>query len=271
MCWDTASLGDNCTAWVFINGAVSNAKVFNNVLTTTLSTQGYQALIYFAAGYSSASGGNQSGNAAYNNTLVGQNGTGISCECAGILTTTQNTSTQTGFVAENNIFVNFLSSYAAIQNNDGTLFGKYGTGIDYNEYFNTDEVGYEATNNQHYYWAATTLWKVANGTNAFPGYDVHGNIGNPLLNYFHIPQTGSAAIGAGVNLTSLGITALDSDIHGPAAGFNGTSMPPFSARPATGAWTIGASNTTGLSTPPPNNWIWNGPAKTETLFVRQAN
>ena len=47
-------------------------------------------------------------------------------------------------------------------------------------------------------------------------------------------QAGSPAIGAGVNLTSLGITGLDTDAAGV-------------ARPATGAWDIGAYQYNGAS------------------------
>jgi hypothetical protein len=59
------------------------------------------------------------------------------------------------------------------------------------------------------------------------GRDVHSFTTNPNLTAtFHL-NSGSPAIGTGVNLTSLGITALNSDASGV-------------ARPAVAAWDIGA-------------------------------
>lgn len=72
------------------------------------------------------------------------------------------------------------------------------------------------------------------------GFDVHGITGNPNLSTTYGLQSGSAAIGKGANLTSLGITALNTDAAGV-------------ARPSTGAWDIGAfqfSTQTGGVNPP---------------------
>jgi hypothetical protein len=64
-------------------------------------------------------------------------------------------------------------------------------------------------------------------------------VSNMGVNSSGFPQAGSALIGAGANLTSVGITTLDSDITG-------------AVRPSTGAWTAGAY---GLADPlaPPTN------------------
>lgn len=60
---------------------------------------------------------------------------------------------------------------------------------------------------------------------------------SPDLNADYTPKTSSPVVGAGVNLTSLGITALNCSKNGV-------------ARPATGPWTIGANAyTNGLSAP----------------------
>lgn len=59
--------------------------------------------------------------------------------------------------------------------------------------------------------------------------DVNSVIGNPNLDANDRLQTGSAAVGVGVNLTSLGITALNTDADG-------------NARHATNQWDIGAFN-----------------------------
>lgn len=65
------------------------------------------------------------------------------------------------------------------------------------------------------------------------GFDAHGSFGSSStylkLNSDGTLQAGSPAIGSGLNLTSEGITALDSDIRGL-------------ARPSSGAWDTGAFN-----------------------------
>ena len=60
----------------------------------------------------------------------------------------------------------------------------------------------------------------------------------PDLNSDGTPQSGFLGIAAGVNLSSLSITALDSDLNS-------------SARPASSAWTIGAFNYGSAPPPPP--------------------
>ena len=74
------------------------------------------------------------------------------------------------------------------------------------------------------------------------GFESHGLAGNPLINPFPTTtlQTGSPAIGAGANLTSLGVTQLDSDIIG-------------TARPSTGVWDIGAYADSSSRPDPPTN------------------
>jgi len=78
------------------------------------------------------------------------------------------------------------------------------------------------------------------GANTFPTWKTtcacDSSGGNPSslgVNASGVPQLGSSVIGAGANLTSLGIAALDS---GTSAG--GTVTPV--GRPATGAWDVGA-------------------------------
>ena len=82
----------------------------------------------------------------------------------------------------------------------------------------------------------TTLaaWKTATGQDGSSS-----QVSTAGLSSTGVPQAGAATIGAGTNLTSLGIAALNSDITG-------------SARPATGAWDIGAYVYTGAValTPP---------------------
>lgn len=66
---------------------------------------------------------------------------------------------------------------------------------------------------------------------------VNGN--NPNLSASFVPLSGSPAIGAGTNLTSLGVAALNTDRAGI-------------ARPLSGAWTVGAYQSTAAPNAPTN-------------------
>jgi hypothetical protein len=58
-------------------------------------------------------------------------------------------------------------------------------------------------------------------------YDPNVSTGNPNLNSSYVPQPPSSAIAYGPNLTSLGVTLLDTDMAG-------------NLRPPTGNWDDGA-------------------------------
>ena len=81
-----------------------------------------------------------------------------------------------------------------------------------------------------------------NTTVTAAGYDAHSLTGNPLFTSvtdLH-PQTNSAALGSGTNLTAFatahGLTALLTDLDG-------------NARPSSGGWTIGAYEVAGVQQP----------------------
>jgi hypothetical protein len=59
------------------------------------------------------------------------------------------------------------------------------------------------------------------------GFDVHSKLTDPKLDSNYKPQIGSSAIGLGVNLSALGISALDADVEGI-------------GRPESGSWDLGA-------------------------------
>jgi len=59
------------------------------------------------------------------------------------------------------------------------------------------------------------------------GFDVNSKTTDPKFDASYYPTTGSSAIGAGANLSNVGIVGLNYDKDG-------------NARPATGAWDIGA-------------------------------
>jgi hypothetical protein len=92
-----------------------------------------------------------------------------------------------------------------------------------------------------YYGNATAMihWGTSGNLNSIPavrsatGMEVNGQLANPLI-VFATPDSSAAmipanslAIAAGMNLTNLGQTFLDSDKNG-------------TARPGTGAWDAGA-------------------------------
>lgn len=91
---------------------------------------------------------------------------------------------------------------------------------------------------QHWY---TTLaqWQTAQGGCPGTGHDCASITSVPEVSANYIPNSASPLIGAGANLTSLGITALNIDKAG---------IP----RPASGVWTIGAYQTSGTLTAPSN-------------------
>jgi hypothetical protein len=72
-----------------------------------------------------------------------------------------------------------------------------------------------------------TGWKNSTGQDGNSVYSSN----SPNLDANFRPQAGSLVIGAGANLTSLGIATLNSDMEG-------------NPRPSTGAWDVGASNYT---------------------------
>ena len=90
-------------------------------------------------------------------------------------------------------------------------------------------------------WNGTSLSTITS-VRSTTGFESHGLAANPLTNAFPTPtlQTGSPAIGVGVNLTSLGIAQLNSDITG-------------APRSTSGAWDIGAyANGSSRPNPPTN-------------------
>lgn len=203
-------------------GTMSGIQLFNNIMHNTTTTGGcqMQAFITFGPGVTSTvlvanntadfnSVSNSSG--ASNNFLL-------------------ESGTISGQTVENNAIVNFAhcgGAYVVTANTND--FKNAFTAIDYNDYFNQGcKWGHDDINGQDY---GTFLnWQTPSGVNAYPGFDAHGiGNGNPLFNSSYVPQTGSAVINAGTNLTSLSITALDADAAG-----NGN------CRPSSGNWGIGA-------------------------------
>jgi hypothetical protein len=79
-----------------------------------------------------------------------------------------------------------------------------------------------------------STWQRATDQDASPS----AYVAKANLNRAGVPQPGSAVIGAGANLTSLGLSTLDADIIG-------------ASRPASDAWDVGAYSKLGSSRPQP--------------------
>lgn len=77
-------------------------------------------------------------------------------------------------------------------------------------------------------WNGSFLTSIA-AVRSTTGMESNGQQANPLINALPTPtlQSGSPAIGTGVNLTSFGLSQLNNDVTG-------------AARPSSGAWDVGA-------------------------------
>lgn len=141
------------------------------------------------------------------------------------------------FVIENNIMIPSVpgtaGGYFINSSNGGTVMS--GVTASGNDYYNPRSGGAWTYNSTLY--SSLSTWQSACSC------DTTGTItSNPNLNANYTPPSGSSAIGIGTNLTSLDLTALDSDAAG-------------NARPSTGAWTAGAygSTVTTSAPSPPSN------------------
>lgn len=189
----------------------TNDYVFNNVIDLTaggLCADG--ALAKF-----SGAGADGSGNTWANNTVI----PGTQC--------TQDIGIQenSGGVLENNLFMSNSQTY--VYSTSGSItaanYNVYGTAAGSNPFFGSCGSG-----------ISFATWQKA------CGFDVNGKLTSVTLNANYTLPSGSPAIGAGTNLTSLGITALDTaaPLTFGVAGACGAGG--CVGRPSTGAWDTGA-------------------------------
>jgi hypothetical protein len=192
--------GTHITAVIFLETIGDNALIFNNVINLAGSFN------YSANGHiyckSSATPTESCRNASfYNNTIIG-----VGNNCAEL--------DSTGAIWKNNICSGI--AYAIYPPNNGAYTNT--VIADYDDYYQATSFGR---------FDSWTGWKAA-------GEDTHGSQANPNLDAVtFVPNAGSPIISTGVNpgvnLTSLGIAALNADKNG-------------GGRPATGNWTMGALN-----------------------------
>jgi hypothetical protein len=156
-----------------------------------------------------------------------------------------------------------VGANATVQNNimsspgtSKTVVSTCGTGctgntLAYNLYYN---VGAGWTNNAGSFWSTLASWQSASAPFCSGGCDVASSlVGNPVLNSDFTLGSGSAAVGVGKNLTYLGIAGLDvsaPQYFGSKYACGNGCLP----RPSTGAWDIGAyqssSSSAGQPAPP---------------------
>jgi hypothetical protein len=193
------SFGVDYTAQIFTEtdtGTNAVEEVYNNLIVNTTTTQSANGAIDLQTGANGL---------IANNTVIGSGtGTGV-----GINIISGTNITQKNNLVENWDYMEATSS--------GVTFAT--SGLNNNLYYNSSNwFQYQGTGE-----GSLAAWQSASGQ------DGSAVSANPTLNGSYQPNSGSPAIAAGANLTSLSITPLDSDLNN-----NG--------RPNSGAWTIGALN-----------------------------
>ena len=215
-------IGANVTAHVYIETVsgspagtyTSNISIFNNVFLPPATARNYRAI------WMDGGAGNPSSNAAYNNFInTGTNGYDA-----------VRANGQTSVSFENNIIMSAGSGSSDIVLTSGTTVGT----VDYNTYLSN--IG-----GNTFVWASTFTGSLATWR-SLCSCDGHSQLATSIqinaTSDGHL-LSGSVAVGAGTNLTRLGITALDFDKAG-------------NPRPASGVWADGAFNAPGGPNPPTN-------------------
>lgn len=200
--------GANCNSYIYVEAGpqvITNANLFNNVLVNTV------------AGHGCANGLLQDYNAQNsliaNNTLVGptqSSGQGLILE----------EYSQYHSVVKNNIVMGFQNAMYVGQSANTPV-------SDYNDFYNVANIAAV--------WGVNCCNQLQQWTAQSGSPDQHSLTGNPNLNSSYIPQAGSPVHLAGINLTSVGLTALDSDKAGTARPSGACT-----ASGASGCWDLGA-------------------------------
>jgi hypothetical protein len=197
--------GVTATAWIYTNCGIHGAYIFNNMLINDGSGQGYAIITGLVS--------TDSNIYVLNNTIRTNNNA-----CLKALA-------QTGLIWENNAVQGCYTYWVA----EGTQGSPT---VDYNAFDSS------AATSTHAF-----AWDAGANTYAFykarhPTLDIHSITAASLgLDASSRPSVGSALIGKGTNLTSLGIPELNLD----RAGFNRPS--------GTAPWDIGATNSVATSVP----------------------
>jgi hypothetical protein len=215
-------IGNNVTAHIFIEangGSTTNVSIFNNTLIDTCNGQDNDGML---------TTGQDGGYKIYNNTIMATS-SGNNDVCMG-------TSSSPNVTFINNV-VSGCGQGLMYLNGGSVLSG----GLHNNIYAagpgNCTNSGNDCFDYGNSGWFGNlSAWQSTTGQDASPT----AYVANANLNSTGVPQTGSAVIGMGANLSSLctgSLAPLCSDING-------------TARPTSGSWTAGAYSTGGSSTGP---------------------
>ena len=203
-------VGKNVTAHIFVeanNGNTKNVTIYNNTLIDTCNGNDADGLL---------TTGIDGGYKIYNNTIIGTSGD----TCAG-------TSSSPNVTFVNNV-VSGCGTLMYVTSGGSFTAG----GLHNNVYAGCS--GSNCFAYQGSYTGSFATWQSQTGQDASPSTYVS----SANLTATGVPQSGSAVMGAGSNLTSLSITPLNSDILG-------------TPRPSSGSWIAGAYSTAGSGPQPP--------------------
>jgi len=228
------NMGGNYNACVYMEGdpggsGIVNAKIYNNIAVTTNSTGPGSGC--WGMGF------NISNFAIYNNTCVIPSNSNYALWITG----------GTGVTVENNTFMCNGAQCMQVGPQYGNLTGLT---IDYNDWYSTAGQAFcYGSGNQG---SGEPCYGSFSSYKSASGQDAHGLGSNPQLSNDGSETSGSPTIAWGQNLTSLGITPLDSDTSA------GNTRTPLS-RPAgtcnsqgsSTCWDIGAYQYTGANKPNP--------------------
>lgn len=186
--------GVNCTGYIYVQGN-AGTDIFNNVLlNTTSSGPGPEAQVVIRG---NSPGPAPSNNSVYNNAFVGFPQTTAIKNGGGLV--------GTGLTIENNIFSSVGYGYVIGPNSLGSIGA-----ANNNDFYGVGTIAADnADSGPDNTFVTLASWQTQ-------GFDASSTTGNPNLSASYVPQSGSAAVGRGANLTSLGITALDKDKAGVA-------------------------------------------------------
>jgi hypothetical protein len=228
------NFGACLSSLILMEGNSTNSSLYNNAFVPSAYGQANSGLVCLV-------GTNWT---VDNNTVVGL-GASSHCMSLGIGWTG---SSITSF--QNNIISNCGTDL--IVNQSPAALGASNTNWNNNLYtYGTDPWTFQGTPASWYSTIAN--WRTYSGVDSNSTW--YASPSSLLLNSNGSPQVTSPAIGVGANLTSLGITALDSDIIG-------TARPSGGACPGVGCWDIGAYEYT-------SGVITSGPYSTGTGPVSQ--
>lgn len=215
-------VGANVTAHIYIETVsgspagtfTSNISIFNNVFLPPATTRNYRAI------WMDGGAGNPSNNAVYNNFVnTGSNGYDA-----------VRANGQTSVSFENNVIMSAGNGSSDIVLTNGTTVGT----VDYNTYLSNG--GGNTFVWQTSFIGSLATWRTSCSCDAHSQLVISSQINATSDGHL---LSGSVAIGAGNNLTPLGITALDFDKAG-------------NPRLVSGVWTDGAYNGPGSVNPPTN-------------------